>query len=331
MSESGARPPSRLLSALKQAAPYIVAFGALGWVFWHTDWDKAWAAVQRAPVVEFVVVSTLALTLNWMLDTFAMTSVFGWFGSKVKYRDLLIVRGSTYLYALLNYHFGQAAIIGYLVGKCRVPFLRASGWILFIIGINVGTLFLLASAGTATATGQLSFLRWTPIVSAVGVLVYAGLLVWKPRILAERRLFAPLFEMGVTGHLKGVLVRLPHVGNLIVWQWWCLRMFGFSVSPWHALLYMPAYFAVSALPINVNGLGVAQMVAIAFFAPFASVPPGTVNVLEAQKAAVVAWSVSVQGFSIIQQLALGFICLRPATALGVRAVEVEETAVEAAG
>jgi hypothetical protein len=330
MSATGDTPASRLVATLKRLAPYLIAVAALVWVFWHTDWEKAIAAMKRAPVVKFLVISTVMLTVNWMLDTFAMTSVFGWFGCKVKYRDLLIVRGSTYLYALINYHVGQAAIVGYLYRVCRVPLLRASGWILFIIGINVGTLFLLGSAGTATASGQLSFLRWTPVLSAAGVAFYAGLLVLKPRILAERRLFAPLFEMGIMGHVKGVLVRLPHVANLILWQWWCLRMFGFTVTPYHALLYMPAYFAVSALPVNVNGLGVAQVVAIAFFAPFAVVPPGTVDVVQAQKAAVVAWSVSVQGFSIIQQVLLGLICLKPATALGVRSVEVAEPAAEAA-
>jgi hypothetical protein len=332
MSATGGAPPSRLVATLKTLAPYLIAAVALVWVSWRTNWHEAYADIRQAPVAQFLIVSAVMLTVNWMLDTFAMTSVFGWFGCKVRYRELLIVRGSTYLWALFNYHFGQAAIVGYLYRVCKVPFLRASGWILFIIGINVGTLFLLGSAGTAGATGQLSFLRWVPLVSAVGVAVYAVLLVVKPPILAERRVFAPLFEMGIVGHLKGVAVRLPHVANLILWQWWCLRMFGFHVTPWQALLYMPAYFAVSALPINFNGLGVAQVVAIAFFGPYATVPAGTVDVAGAQRAAVMAWTVSVQGFSIMQQLVLGIACLRPAAALGVRARSVDvETAAEATG
>jgi hypothetical protein len=317
------------LARLRKYLPYLVAAAALVWVAWKTDWREALAAMRRAPVAQFIVVSTVMLTINWMLDTFAMTSVFGWFGCKVKYRDLLIVRGSTYLYALFNYHFGQAAIVGFLNRVRKVPFLKASGWILFIIGINVGTLFLLGSVGTATATGELAFLRWVPWISAVSIVIYAVLLVWKPPILAERRILAPLFEMGIMGHIKGVLVRLPHVANLIFWQWWCLKMFGFNVTLWHALLYMPAYFAVSALPINFNGLGVAQVVAVAFFAPFATVPAGTLDVVSAQRAAVIAWSVSVQGFSILQQLVLGFICLGPAASLGVTGEE--EAVAEAAG
>jgi hypothetical protein len=277
-----------------------------------------------------MAVSTVLLIVNWMADTFAMTSVFRWFGQPLRYRELLLVRGSTYLLAILNYHVGQAAIVGYLYRVCKVPFLRATGWILFIIGINVGTLFLLASAGASAAPDHLAFLRSVPPVTAAGVVLYALLLVLKPRIIAERRLFAPLFEMGIRGHVKGVLVRLPHIGNLILWQFVCLRMFGIAISPLDALLYLPAYFAVAALPINVNGLGVAQAVAVAFFAPHATVDPGAVNPRAAQEATVLAWSLAMQGFSIVHQLVLGFLCLKPATALGVPR-DAEAAAQEAEG
>jgi hypothetical protein len=303
-------------TTLKRLAPYLVAALALGWVLLHTDLKQLLAAVRHAPLALFIAISTVLLVLNWMADTFAMTSVFGWFGCRVRYSELLIVRGSTYLLAILNYHIGQAAIVGYLYRVCKVPFLRATGWILFIIGINVGTLFLLASAGASTATGELRLLRLVPIACAVGTVVYGALLLAKPRLLAERRLFAPLFEMGIVGHIKGVLVRLPHIGVLLVWQFVCLRLFGVAVSPLGALLYLPAYFAISVMPVNVNGLGVAQLVAVAFFAPYAPVPPGVADVAAAQKATVMAWSLSMQGFSIVHQLLLGFICLRVAGARG---------------
>jgi hypothetical protein len=38
----------------------------------------------------------------------------------------------------------------------------------------------------------------------------------------------------------------------------------------------------------------------------------------------------VQGFSIVHQLVLGFICVRPAAAMGVSAAELDADAVEAA-
>jgi hypothetical protein len=104
-------------------------------------------------------------------------------------------------------------------------------------------------------------------------------------------------------------------------------MFGVPVPVTDALLYLPAYFAVGSLPINVNGFGVAQLVAIAFFSKYAVVAPGTVDVAGAQKAAVIAYSMGTSGISIVLQLVLGFLALRRATSIG---LAPDTAAVEAA-
>jgi hypothetical protein len=301
----------------KKIAPYLIATLALGWVLHSTDRRRLMESLHHAPMMAFIAMSALMLVLNCAADTF---------GCHVPYKDLYLVRASTYLLAVLNYHVGQAAIVGYLYRVRRVPLLRASGWILFIIGINVGTLFLLASAGAARTTGQLSMLRWIPLACGVGIVLYAALLTFKPRVLAERSLLKPLFEMGIPGHVYGVLVRLPHIAVLLLWHFVSLRMFGVQVTAGAALLYLPAYFAVSSLPINVNGLGVAQMVAVFFFAPYVAQES-----YEARKAAVIAYSLATSGISIVLQVVLGLVCLRWATARGLKPQPVEAVVEAAAG
>jgi hypothetical protein len=330
MSSTGARRLG-VAAIAKKLAPYFIAAIALGWVLHHTDIHELVAALHHAPIAAFIGFSAFMLVLNCGADTFAMDMVFRRFGCQVPYKDLYLVRASTYLLAVLNYHVGQAAIVGYLYRVKRVPLLRASGWILFIIGINVGTLFLLASAGATRTSGQLAMLRFIPLVCGVGVVVYAALLTWKPRFLAERRILAPLFQMGIPGHIVGVLVRLPHIFVLLVWHFVALRMFGVQVSPGAALLYLPAYFAVSSLPINVNGLGVAQLVAVYFFAPYAIVKTGAANPEAARKAAVMAYSLATSGISIVLQLVLGLLCLRWATARGLKPEPIEPVAEAATG
>jgi len=315
----------------KKIAPYFIAAVALGWVLHSTDRHKLMEALHHAPIFAFVAFSTVIILLNCAADTFAMGAVFARFGCKVPYKDLYLVRASTYLLAVVNYHVGQAAIVGYLYRVRRVPLLKASGWILFIIGINVGTLFLLASAGATRVSGDLAVLRYIPLACGIGIVVYAALLTLKPRILAERRILQPLFEMGISGHIYGVLVRLPHIGVLLVWHFFSLRMFGVPVTVGAALLYLPAYFAVSSLPINVNGLGVAQLVAVYFFAPYAVVASGAGDMHAAQKAAVMAYSLATSGISIVLQLALGLVCLRWASARGLKPQPVEAVAEVAAG
>jgi len=305
---------------LARLAPYLVAAGALYWVFRTTDLAELKKVITHAPLALFISVSAAMLVLNCAADVFAMGRVFSWFGVKIPFRELYVVRASTYLIAIVNYHVGQAALAGYLYRARRVPPLRASGMILFIIGINVGTLFLLASGGAARGgTGGLRVLRLVPFICAVGVLFYGAILLAKPRIIAERRLFAPLFEMGIRGHIFGVLVRLPHVFVLMAWHFASLRMFGIQVTPGAAVLYLPVYFAVTSLPGNVSGLGPAQGVAIALFSQFVTPPDGLTDpklIAAAQHASVVAYSVATSTVSIILQLGLGLMFLRRGTALG---------------
>ncbi len=109
-----------MMARLKSVLPYAFAAVALGWVLHRTNLHALWAALQRVSLLYFVGASVVMLTINWLADTFAMTSVFGWFKSRIPYRELFIVRGSTYLLAILNYHLGQAAIIHYLVRIRRV-------------------------------------------------------------------------------------------------------------------------------------------------------------------------------------------------------------------
>ncbi len=330
MSSTGDRRTS-VGAIAKKLAPYLIAAIALGWVLRSTDRHKLMDALHHAPMGWFIAMSALMLVLNCAADTFAMSSVFGRFGCHVPYKDLYLVRASTYLLAVVNYHVGQAAIVGYLYRVRRVPLLRASGWILFIIGINVGTLFLLASAGATRVGAELRMLRLIPVVCGVGIVVYAGLLTWKPRILAERRILQPLFQMGIPGHIFGVLVRLPHIGVLLMWHFISLRMFGVQVTPGAALLYLPAYFAVSSVPgLSVNGIGVAQLVAVYFFAPYVNNPAGLGDPATG-KAAVLAYSLATAGISLVMQLVLGLVCLRWATARGLKPQPVDAVAEAATG
>jgi hypothetical protein len=160
--------------------------------------------------------------------------------------------------------------------------------------------------------GQLELMRLIPLALLVGAPTYALILWLKPQILVRRQILQPLFEMSVVGHLKGLLVRLPHITVLLVWHFFSLRMFGVKVNPLQALLYLPATFAVSSIPgASVNGLGLPQVVCLFFFTPYAD---GATE--EARKAQVFAYTLAVSGISIILQLVLGFACLRRATAIG---------------
>jgi hypothetical protein len=190
-----------------------------------------------------------------------------------------------------------------------VAWARAAGWILFISGINMGVLVLLAAVGLAGGDARVPWLRMIPLAVGAGALVYALILTVRPSALARIRVLEPLFEMGVAGHVKATLVRLPHVMVLIVWHFLALRWFGVQVPPFTALVLLPAVFFAAALPISVQGLGLSQMAAVYFFAGYS--PTG--------KTAVLAYSLAMTTVSLVVQIAMGIAFLAPGKRLGLQA------------
>jgi hypothetical protein len=190
-----------------------------------------------------------------------------------------------------------------------VPGWRAAGFILFISGINIGVLMLIAAGGMLVGDAPVPWLRWVAVGVGGGTLFYALLLALRPPWLASWTFLAPLFEMGVVGHIKGVVVRLPHVTVLLIWHFIALRCFGVEVPVMAALVYLPAVFFAAALPISPSGIGLSQLAAITFFARYA---PG------GHSAPVIAYSLSMTGISLVIQISMGLGFLPAGRRLGMQ-------------
>lgn len=320
--------PRRLL-------PIAVAMGALYYAVSGTDLSQLRLALSRAPLGSFLALSAIMAVLNCGADTLAMYYVFRGFGLRLRFLDLYTIRAATYTLAIINYHAGQLGIIGFLHRASRVPLSRASAYILFIVGVWVGLLMILATFGAVLGGPKGQALLPVLMFFAVALLVYAALLRWPPRFLQMpasqathqasltrlgrltrrlrqmiSKLWQPLHEAGISGHLRALVVRLPHLGVLLVWHFIALRCFHVEVPFYLAMVYLPVVFAVAALPISVQGLGTAQVVARYYFRDFAA--PGVGGGDEA----VLAYSLSMTAISTASNLIMGLLFLPRGSRLG---------------
>lgn len=320
-----------MASRFRRLLPFLVAFLAMAFVISHTNLVSLQAALSRAPLGLLISVSIVLSAVNCAADTLAMYYVFRWFGLQLRYFDLYTIRAATYLLAVINYHAGQLGIVAYLHRVGRIPLSRAGGWILFIIGVWVGLLLLLASFGALLGGPQGRALIPVLLLFGLGVVTYVIILLTQPRwlrvppesISTENRygapgrlvrrlwallvaIFEPLLQAGVMGHIRAVMVRLPHLVVLLVWHYFALRCFGIQVPALTAMLYLPVVFAVASLPISVQGLGTSQLAAVFFFSAFA--PDG--------ESTVVAYSLSMTAIGTVNNLLLGLLFLHRGTRLG---------------
>jgi len=275
-----------------------------------------WWAIPANAVLIFAV---------YLADSFAIKKTFGWFVAPLSYREVLLVRGATYLLALVNYSIGQAAIVYFVNRSRKVPILRGTAAVLLVMGINILMLLVLATVGLATSSDIPPELRMIVFAAYAGLAVYIIVVSVKPRWLAQRPIFDVLLSAGVSGHLKAMAVRIPHILTLLTLSWVSLAAFGVVIPVAKAVLCLPIVYFVTVLPISFQGLGTSQAMLIHFFAIYA---PGSNN--ESRWAAILAASLVCQAIALVIQLSIGLVCMRSQLARDLRKVGDEPTAASSA-
>jgi hypothetical protein len=297
---------------LGRILPWAVTLGLLFYLFRNISLSQIMTAFGSAAA--WTVPTFVLLVVGVYLgDSFAIWKTFGWFVARLSFREVLVVRGATHLLALVNYTIGQGAIV-YFVNRSRgVPLLRGTAAVLLVMGTNILLLLVLASIGLLVAPDLPPALRKI-VFGAYGALaVYVFVLVLRPRWLTSRPIFDVLFAAGVSGHLRALLVRIPHIGILMAFSYASLRAFGVQLQVSQALVYLPIIYFIAVLPIAVMGLGTTQAAMLYFFHDFV---PGATPA--AAKAAILAASLGSQAVALAVQVVIGIFCMRNQLARNLR-------------
>jgi hypothetical protein len=289
---------------------WAVTIAVLVYLFWTIPLNEVLEAVQdvRPWSVPAMVVIVL---LSYLADSFAILKTFGWFVAKLDYREVLLVRGMTYILALVNYSVGQGAIVYFVNRHRQVPVSRGTAAVLLVMGTNLLVLLVLASLGLLVTDDLPGQLRWIILGTYGGLAGYVGTVVWKPRWLAARPVLDVLFSAGLGGHLKAMAVRLPHILVLVVFSLVSMSAFGVAIPLGEAIFYLPIVYFVAVLPVSFQGLGTSQALLVHFFSPFA-----TGGTEDARKAAVLAASLFSQVLATAIQVVIGLACVRSKLARG---------------
>jgi hypothetical protein len=288
---------------LRRILPWVVSIALLGYVFSRLELSDVLVSLRGAAGWTVPVLVLLTLFI-YAADSLAIWATFAWFVARLPFYQVVVVRGATYLLALLHYALGQGAIV-YFVNRARgVPVSRGTAAVLLVMGINILLLLMLASVGLLVAQDVPPTLRLIIMIGYAGLFAYTVLVAARPRFLASRPVLDVLLNAGLRGHLKAMAVRLPHLGAVIMLSYVALRGFGVEVPFTQAVLFLPIVWFVAMLPISALGLGTTQYFMKIFFARYA---PGDASM---QEAVVVTASLAYQAVVLIVQSSIGLVCLR---------------------
>jgi len=290
---------------LTQVLPWLVAAVLLAYLLWHIPRDQVLAALGQAHLGYLALVVLYLVGGSLVADSWATARVLSWFLAPIGWLEILPIRAASYLMAIVNYHLGQAGLIYFVHRSRRVPVSSVTGLVLMMMGTVLLVLGALSVAGVVLAPDpETRRLAWVLGVLGGGTALYFLLLRLRPAWLARRRVLAPLFDAGVTGHLGATAVRVPHVLITVTTHLLAMRCFDIAVPLGAGLVSIPLMLLAASLPITPFGLGTIQLAAVKLLSPYIR------GDRAAAEARVLAYSLSLSTLALVTQAVIGLIFLR---------------------
>jgi hypothetical protein len=265
-------PPARRRPVWVQVIPWLVAAGC----FWLA-WSKISGAAAREGIGAPEYLARFFGQANWgawlavmipysvfflLVDSFATTRVINWFNAPVRYAEILPVRASTYILAIMNEQLGKGAIALYLYRRFGVQGWELGSSMVFIAFVELYQLLLFSSIGLAThfeliqrASTLLPLDRILPAVFAgavvyfvVHVLYFRGTIL--PGVqLRERRILHAFRRAKLWQYAALLAMKAPNLLMAVLVYTFALGLFGVQVRAGLLLALLPVIFLAAALPL----------------------------------------------------------------------------------
>ena len=260
-----------LLARLVPVALTIVIFGV---IFWRIPFEAFWQAVSGARLPPFFAVMGSFSLCFFLADSAVLTALIRWFHGPIRYRELLPVRASTYVVAIINTQLAQAALALYLNRRFRTPLGEITSTVVLLILLEATNLIFFATVGSAAFPGG------TPAVFFVLPVLLA--LIWLTVVGIARG------RLGALGRRFGGNVLLSRSAGCVCANPWpsylkgsvfflsllvharALTFFGIEIPVLPLLAFLPIVYLVAALPVTVAHLGTSQAAWIFFFGGYAA-------------------------------------------------------------
>jgi hypothetical protein len=281
---------------LRRLAPWLAAASLLGVVFVRVDFGATASAFAAADWLRFVA-SALPFTIVWLvLDAASLSRLVGRFHVPVGFREMLRLRGGTYLFLVLSYDAAQAALALALSRRLRIPLLALGGTFLFYYAVDVTAIAGLGSLGALAIPGERGAALRLALGAMLALIASAFLIAaWLGRRIGVR-IFATLTRATLRDAAEWIGWRVLFHASFIAFAAATLPAFGIRVPLPALVACVPVALSVAALPITVSGLGSAQLAMLALYGGFAD------------EAAIVAYSLAHTVSLIVLRLPIGLVC-----------------------
>jgi hypothetical protein len=270
----------------RRVVSILLTAGVLYYVLGRIPYERLLTALSEADYVRFLafMIPNTVLYVAW--DTLVLTVALRWFHGPVRYRDLLPVRGASYIVSVVNTNAGRGALALFVGRLLNRPFLQIGSTVIFLLLTEYTHLVAWATIGILVFGSELTQpLLWVPpTVAGFWLLFFAyaragkasesgpptgisGRLTapWRGALLRTFRLAPP------RRYVQTVLLRAPLFFVSLVLHYFAAPAFGITIPFGYMLTFLPVVFMVAALPVTVARVGTTQAAWLLLFGGI--VPP----------------------------------------------------------
>jgi uncharacterized membrane protein YbhN (UPF0104 family) len=267
---------------LRRALPVAVATLLVAFVALRIELGAVAEALRGADWLRYALLAALFTGIWWVLDAWVLSRLVARFHGEVGLREMLRLRGATYLLLPLSYDAAQAALGLLLHRRHAIPLAALAGTLLFYYGVDLLTIAGLGSLGAFLV--ELPFaegLRTT--LPALLALLAAGLLALRalsrtaraPAWLRRSRLLESLGAAHWRDLGRFVAYRALFYGAFVCFAALSLPAFGIEIPLLALVALVPVIMSLSALPVTVAGIGSTQVLMWKLYGAFGD-PPAAV-------------------------------------------------------
>lgn len=272
---------------IKKLVPWAVACAIFAYLFRIYPPSQVLKALGYVNIPSFVAFAVVYFIFIYLVDSWVMQRVISRFSQQVRFNDIFLARGVTYLVMILNYPASQAAFAYYLKRRYGIAIFEALGIFVFIVFVDILWIITLALAGSFFQDYTVAGIQLRETVQMIAATAYAFALVWLAfwrrwpekvigkhlkipfiEALRKRRAFNIFTEAKFIDYLRVALMRTPIHLTIILYMYVIIHTFHASIPFIKILGNVPLIFFIGTLPITPGGLGTTNAATVELLSPY---------------------------------------------------------------
>jgi hypothetical protein len=249
----------------QRALPWLLTLACFSYLYLQIDRQAAREGQGAIPFLAGVFANVpwtrwLLLMIPYsafffLIDSLVVWRIINWFDARVRYVDILPIRGSAYIISILNEQVGKGVMAVYLNRRDGVPGWQVGSSMLFIMFCEFYYLLSWATVGVTLRGDRLDEVFQTlPWLLAAALLFFALWVLYfrgafaAGSALRDRQILHAFRQAQWWQYLVVVLLRSPALLAAVVVYTLALRLFGVEAEFLDMLAFLPVIFFGAAVP-----------------------------------------------------------------------------------